>query len=111
MPLAVPEDLFDPTEPCDRGREATGRDGEQRDVPDLGCRVARLERLARVRPHRTLGQRPHCECHLDESLRAGVQRTGLFSRPSKVVEGLGDLRMVVTEGQVDLRQMLFHGFH
>jgi hypothetical protein len=90
---------------------SAGRDGEQGDLSDLGGHVARLERLARVRPDRTLGERAHRERHLDESLRAGVQRTGLFSRPSKVVEGLGDLRMGLTEGDVDLRQMLFHGCH
>ena len=91
--LGVPEDLFDPTEPHDRGREPTGRDRQESDVPELGSRFARLQRLARVRPHRTLGERTHRECHLDESLRAGVQRTGLFSRPSTLVERLGDLRM------------------
>ena len=81
--LGLPEDLFDPTEPGDRGREATGRDGEQGDVPDLGSCVPRLERLARVRPHRTLRERAHRERQLDESLCAGVQRTGQFSRPPR----------------------------
>ena len=101
----VAEDLVDPTEAGDGGREAAGRDGEEGHVSDLGGGVAGGERLTRVRPHGSLGERAHCQRHLDETLRTVVERTCLFSRPPKFVESLCDLRMGIAEGQVDLRQM------
>jgi hypothetical protein len=64
-----------------------GRDGEEGHMPDLGRRVPRGERLTGIGPHCSFSERAHGQRHLDETLRAVVERTCLFRLTAQVRRG------------------------